>query len=363
MANSIPLTFRAAPFPEGYVAGPEQMKNDLVARLYAESTESISFFASGSVAPSSNVGPWLKNGEEWYVWSSTLAMYVPQVIGSESLGYVAQLAAPDPTIYTFWIELNGSGKAIAIKYYSGGAWKDVYEDKFAAYDADITAIEADITSIETDISTNYLTIASAAATYQTLAGMSAYAPLASPTFTGVPAAPTAAPGTNTTQIASTAFVTAAIAGIPGVTIVAGNNIFRAVPSSDQDIVHGGAGSLTTDVSFGTEVFDPDSSFAANVFTAPADGYYQFEAGLQMFVQAGAPTDADLYGVIVTSGGQAIAMSGRDDTATGQVTTTGSCTVFLSSGQTVKVQSVSVVDAACTIRIGTTYSFFSGFRIR
>ncbi len=35
--------------------------------------------------------------------------------------------------------------------------------------------------------------------------------LASPTFTGVPAAPTAAPGTNTTQIATTAFVAAAAA--------------------------------------------------------------------------------------------------------------------------------------------------------
>lgn len=38
------------------------------------------------------------------------------------------------------------------------------------------------------------------------------ADLASPTFTGIPAAPTAAPGTNTTQIATTAFVTAALAG-------------------------------------------------------------------------------------------------------------------------------------------------------
>lgn len=36
------------------------------------------------------------------------------------------------------------------------------------------------------------------------------APLASPTFTGTPAAPTAAAGTNTTQIATTAFVTAAV---------------------------------------------------------------------------------------------------------------------------------------------------------
>lgn len=39
----------------------------------------------------------------------------------------------------------------------------------------------------------------------------ALAPLASPTFTGTPAAPTAAGGTNTTQIATTAFVTSAVA--------------------------------------------------------------------------------------------------------------------------------------------------------
>lgn len=38
------------------------------------------------------------------------------------------------------------------------------------------------------------------------------APLASPTFTGTPAAPTAAPGTNTTQVATTAFVQAANGG-------------------------------------------------------------------------------------------------------------------------------------------------------
>ena len=37
------------------------------------------------------------------------------------------------------------------------------------------------------------------------------APLASPTFTGTPKAPTAAAGTNTTQIATTAFVTSAVA--------------------------------------------------------------------------------------------------------------------------------------------------------
>lgn len=71
----------------------------------------------------------------------------------------------------------------------------------------------------------YLTSATAASTYQTLAGMSSYlttasaastyftianaankADLASPTLTGTPTAPTAAVDTNTTQLATTAYV-------------------------------------------------------------------------------------------------------------------------------------------------------------
>jgi hypothetical protein len=45
----------------------------------------------------------------------------------------------------------------------------------------------------------------------TIASLAAKAGLASPTFTGTPAAPTAAQGTSTTQIATTAFVNAEIA--------------------------------------------------------------------------------------------------------------------------------------------------------
>jgi hypothetical protein len=40
--------------------------------------------------------------------------------------------------------------------------------------------------------------------------LTAYAPLASPHFTGIPTAPTAAAATNTTQLATTAFVQAAV---------------------------------------------------------------------------------------------------------------------------------------------------------
>jgi hypothetical protein len=69
--------------------------------------------------------------------------------------------------------------------------------------------------VSADLS-SYLTSSTAASTYQTISGMSSYlttstasttyAPLASPTFTGTPLSTTAAVDTNTTQIATTAYV-------------------------------------------------------------------------------------------------------------------------------------------------------------
>ncbi|WP_313073388.1 hypothetical protein [Melaminivora sp.] len=48
-----------------------------------------------------------------------------------------------------------------------------------------------------------------------IAGPGAFAPLDSPALTGSPTAPTAAPGANNTQLATTAFVKAALAALVG----------------------------------------------------------------------------------------------------------------------------------------------------
>jgi len=81
--------------------------------------------------------------------------------------------------------------------------------------APTAAVDTNTTQVATTayvVAQGYLKSATAASTYVTAA---------SPALTGVPTAPTAAPATNTTQIATTAFVTAAVsASVSGVSSVA-----------------------------------------------------------------------------------------------------------------------------------------------
>ena len=75
------------------------------------------------------------------------------------------------------------------------------------------------------------------------------APLASPTFTGVPAGPTAAPGTNTTQFATTAFVTAADIAAAGVTLF--NTRSGAITLIAADVTAAGGALLASPAFTGT----------------------------------------------------------------------------------------------------------------
>ena len=90
------------------------------------------------------------------------------------------------------------------------------------------------------------------------------APLASPTFTGTPAAPTAASGTNTTQLATTAFVTDAVAKQAEVLIVAVGDETTAITTGTAKVtlrmpwamtVTAVRASLTTASSSGTPTVD------------------------------------------------------------------------------------------------------------
>ena len=95
------------------------------------------------------------------------------------------------------------------------------------------------------------------------------ADLAGPTFTGVPAAPTASSGTNTTQLATTAFVTAAVPDVSGKANIAAPT-FTGVPAAPTAT----AGTNTTQVA--TTAF-VNAEIAADLTAAIGSTVQAFDA--------------------------------------------------------------------------------------
>ncbi|TAM06229.1 MAG: hypothetical protein EPN70_06340 [Paraburkholderia sp.] len=103
------------------------------------------------------------------------------------------------------------------------------------------------------------------------------APLASPAFTGTPAAPTATGGTNTTQIATTAFVQSAVSGA---TSAGGQPYFKATMSANQTLTAGSVAKIT----FNTKAEDSNTEYDATTnyrFTPQKSGLYMVTVYLYM----------------------------------------------------------------------------------
>lgn len=311
MSTTLPLQFQAAPLPADFTGTPQQFLDAIVARLAVASDESFSVFTIGSTAPTSDIGPWLKNGITWYVWDTGTGTYIPSVMEFRSLKYIASTTAPDQNIYKFWIELSGAGKAIAIKYYSGGAWKDVYEDKFATF-----AVGSVVTAA---------IVASAAAT------------LAS---------------ANATTATAAAAASLANQQYP----------FRARKNAAAQAYTAGDGD--TQIVFDTEDYDVGNNFAGNQYTAPAAGYYTFKAQAYLSNVSGAPTNIDRQ-MKIRVGGTPIARKNiQINDLLGGSTVEVSVTYQLNAGQIVDVVTnvTSTGASGWSLDNDSTTTFFEGHRV-
>lgn len=124
-----------------------------------------------------------------------------------------------------------------------------------------THAQADITNLTTDLA--------------------AKAPLASPALTGTPTAPTATAGTNTTQIATTAFVAAAVASGGG-TLDGLSDVTITTPSSGQVLKYNGTGWVNdTDSTGGGGSSSPTSAVRQTVLSGGVDS-----SGFANFLSAG-----------------------------------------------------------------------------
>lgn len=150
-----------------------------------------------------------------------------EYIGSTDLLLLCQL------IYT---EVN--------KYQEKVTGKGLSENDFT--DALLTKLNGIAAGAEVNVQSDFNQSDSSADDYiKNKPDLTIYAPLASPTFTGAPKAPTAAAGADTTTIVNIAYLNAALAGITGIQFDADTTGLGYTSLSDLQTKHptGSAGTI------------------------------------------------------------------------------------------------------------------------
>lgn len=122
------------------------------------------------------------------------------------------------------------------------------------------------TSLQLDGSKNAISVANTGTGSNVLA--------VSPAFTGTPTAPTATGGTNTTQLATTAFVTAAVSGVAGIPITGAQSGITGAKTGTWTIETGGAiggAALKGTTSTGSGVYGVATGSSGSAVLAQATG--------------------------------------------------------------------------------------------
>lgn len=78
--NDTNLIIQMAQIPTTFRGGPSDLATAMVRRMKIVSPSGANFIYIGDTEPTSDVGPWLKDGSKWYVFDDDLKRYVPQDI-------------------------------------------------------------------------------------------------------------------------------------------------------------------------------------------------------------------------------------------------------------------------------------------
>jgi hypothetical protein len=116
--NPVQFDITAGAIPEDFSGGLQDTLNLFASRLLIAPSVPWSSFVQGPAQPSSNVGPWFKDGQELRVWSDVLGVYVPvRVRGDGIIPATLPLAAIEdlPPQQVLISDVNGRAS------YVGGA--------------------------------------------------------------------------------------------------------------------------------------------------------------------------------------------------------------------------------------------------
>jgi hypothetical protein len=83
--NPVTFDIAAGAIPENFEGGLQDTLNLFAERLIIRPSVPWTSFVQGPAQPSSNVGPWFKDGQELRVWSDVLGVYVPVSVRGDGI--------------------------------------------------------------------------------------------------------------------------------------------------------------------------------------------------------------------------------------------------------------------------------------
>ena len=127
--NNTNLVIQMAPLSQTFSGTPQEWSSEMVRRMKIVSPAGSNFIFTGDTEPSSNVGPWLKDGTQWYVWDVTINRYVPlDISASQQQWFFIGNSTPATADPPVWLRTtndsatNNFGNPLSWYIYNGTAW-------------------------------------------------------------------------------------------------------------------------------------------------------------------------------------------------------------------------------------------------
>lgn len=99
------LVIQMSRIPATFKGTPDQLSQTMIRRMQILSPSGNSFIFVGDTEPTSNVGPWLRDGTQWWVFDEDIKRYVPlDISASETIWFHVGATTPatsDPPIWLF----------------------------------------------------------------------------------------------------------------------------------------------------------------------------------------------------------------------------------------------------------------------
>jgi hypothetical protein len=95
--NDTNLIILMGQIPASFRGSPQALANLMIKRMKIVSPSGANFIFVGDTEPTSDVGPWLKDGNKWYVFDDELKRYVPQDISDSETDWFQTGKNPPPT--------------------------------------------------------------------------------------------------------------------------------------------------------------------------------------------------------------------------------------------------------------------------